>query len=71
MSTKAKAPEEAIAPVTIGALAIAHRVRPPVLAGVCAANGWQSGKTVTEEEFLSAVRRFEQAPMGGERKVDA
>ena len=34
-------------------------------AGVCSAQGWKPGKAVTEEEFLEAVKKFENAPMRG------
>ena len=29
------------------------------------AQGWKPGKAVTEEEFLEAVKKFENAPMRG------
>ena len=29
------------------------------------AQGWKPGKAVTEEEFLAAVKNFENAPMNG------
>ena len=35
----------------------------PVFAGVCAANGWRAGRTMTEAEFCSAVKAFTGAPM--------
>lgn len=36
-----------------------------MFAGVCSAQGWKPGKAVTEEEFLEAVKKFENAPMRG------
>ena len=36
-----------------------------VFAGVCSAQGWKPGRAVTEEEFLAAVKNFENAPMNG------
>ncbi len=34
-----------------------------VFAGVCAANGWKPGRTMTEAEFCGAVKAFTGAPM--------
>ncbi len=39
-----------------------------VFEGVKAANGWKTGKMVTEKEYKEAVGAFEKAPMDG-RKV--
>ena len=36
-----------------------------VFAGMCATQNWKPGKTVTEAEFLEAVRLFTSAPMSG------
>lgn len=41
------------------------KINRAVFAGVCAAQGWKPGKTVTEAEFLEAVRQFTSAPMSG------
>lgn len=41
------------------------KINRAVFAGVCAAQGWKPGKTVTEDEFLEAVRQFTLAPMSG------
>jgi hypothetical protein len=42
-----------------------------MFAGVCSAQGWKPGKAVTEEEFLEAVKKFENAPMrGGSEKKE-
>lgn len=40
-----------------------------VFEGVKAANGWHTGKMLTEKEYEAAVRAFEHAPMDG-RKED-
>lgn len=42
-----------------------------VFAGVCAAQGWKPGKTVTEDDFLEAVKEFTSAPMSGAVKKGA
>lgn len=39
-----------------------------VFEGVKAANGWKTGKMVTDREYKEAVEAFEKAPMDG-RKV--
>ncbi len=39
-----------------------------VFEGAKAANGWKTGKMVTEEEYESAVKAFGEAPIDG-RKV--
>lgn len=39
-----------------------------VFEGIKAANGWKTGKMVTESTFDNAVKAFEIAPMDG-RKV--
>ena len=36
-----------------------------VFEGVKAANGWHTGKMLTEEEYKKAVEAFEHAPMDG------
>ena len=36
-----------------------------VFAGVQTANGWGTGKMVTEEEYDAAVNAFNDAPMDG------
>lgn len=49
----------------VGRLCAKHNIPRAVFAGVCAAEGWKSGKTVTEAEFLGAVEKFTSAPMCG------
>lgn len=49
----------------VGELRSKHKVGRAVFAGVCSAQGWKPGKAVTEEEFLAAVKNFENAPMNG------
>ena len=49
----------------IGELRSKHKIGWAVFAGVCAAKEWKPGKAVTEEEFLEAVKKFENAPMRG------
>ena len=36
-----------------------------VFEGVKAANGWKTGKQVTETDYISAVETFNKAPMDG------
>ena len=40
-----------------------------VFEGIKAANGWHTGKMLTEKEYEAAARAFEHAPMDG-RKED-
>lgn len=47
------------------------KIKQAVFAGVCAAQGWKPGKTVTEAEFLEAVEMFTSAPMSGAAKKEA
>lgn len=55
----------------VGDLRSKHRVGRAMFAGVCSAQGWKPGKVVTEEEFLEAVKKFENAPMrGGSEKKE-
>lgn len=49
----------------VGELRSKHKVGRAVFAGVCSAQGWKPGRAVTEEEFLAAVKNFENAPMNG------
>lgn len=51
--------------VEIDILRQTHKVDRATFAGVCAAQGWATGKAVTENEFLAAVKQFNQSPMGG------
>ena len=44
------------------------KINRAIFAGVCAAQGWKPGKTVTEAEFLAAVEKFTSAPMSGAAK---
>ena len=66
-SPGAEAPEV----FTIEKLRSEKNVKRAVFAGVCAAEGWKPGKTVTEAEFLAAVERFTSAPMSGAIKKEA
>ena len=56
---------------TIEQLRDEKKVKRAVFVGVCAAEGWKPGKTVTEAEFLAAVERFTSAPMSGAIKKEA
>ena len=56
---------------TIEQLRSEKNVKRAIFAGVCAAEGWKPGKTVTEAEFLAAVERFTSAPMSGAIKKEA
>lgn len=49
----------------VGRLRTKHNISRAVFAGVCAAQGWKPGKSVTEAEFLGAVKQFTEAPMSG------
>lgn len=51
--------------IEVGQLRMKHNVARAIFAGVCAAQGWKSGKFVTEDEFLAAVKQFTEAPMSG------
>ena len=66
-SPGAEAPEV----FTIEQLRSEKKINRAVFAGVCAAEGWKPGKTVTEEEFLGAVEKFTSAPMSGAAKKEA
>ena len=55
------APESKL--VSIETLQARHKLPQPVYAGVCAANGWKSGRAMTEADFLRAVADFTGAPM--------
>ncbi|MPN31920.1 hypothetical protein SDC9_179395 [bioreactor metagenome] len=59
-----KAPEL----LEIGELRKLHKTGRAVFAGVCAANGWASGKAITSEEYLEAINKFNGEPMSGPRK---
>ena len=56
---------------TIEQLRSEKNVKRAIFAGVCAAEGWKPGKTVTEAEFLGAVEKFTSAPMSGAAKKEA
>ena len=49
----------------VGQLRMKHNISRAVFAGVCAAQGWKAGKSVTEAEFLGAVKQFTGSPMSG------
>ena len=53
---------------TIEQLRSEKKISRAIFVGVCAAQGWKSGKTVTEAEFLEAVGKFTSAPMSGAAK---
>ncbi len=54
----------------VGELRSKHKVGRAVFAGVCSAQDWKPGKAVTEEGFLEAVKKFENAPMKGEPRKE-
>lgn len=56
---------------TVEQLRSEKKINRAVFAGVCAAQGWKPGKTVTEAEFLAAVEKFTSAPMSGAAKKEA
>ena len=56
---------------TVEQLRSEKKINRAVFAGVCAAQGWKPGKTVTEAEFLAAVEKFTTAPMSGAAKKEA
>lgn len=66
-ATQAAEPQKEKTPelFEIGELRRKHRVGRAVFAGVCTAQGWKPGRAVTEDEFLAAVKNFENAPMSG------
>ncbi len=63
-------PEVARAPelLEISELRKLNKTGKAVFAGVCAANGWAPGKTITSEEYLKAVEKFSGEPMSGPGK---
>lgn len=67
LAAQAAGPQEKKAPelFEIGELRSRHKIGRAVFAGVCTAKGWKPGKAVAEEEFLEAVKQFENAPMRG------
>ena len=56
---------------TVEQLRSEKKISRAIFAGVCAAQNWKPGKTVTEEEFLEAVKKFTSAPMSGAVKKEA
>lgn len=54
--------------VEISVLREKHKVDRATFAGVCAAQGWATGRAVTEKDFLAAVEKFKASPMGGSKK---
>lgn len=56
---------------TIEQLRSKRKISRAVFAGVCSAQSWKAGKTVTEAEFLEAVKQFTSAPMSGAAKKEA
>lgn len=69
----AQAEQQTVSPkvFTIEQLRSEKKINRAIFAGVCAAQGWKPGKTVTEEEFLGAVEKFTSAPMSGASKKEA
>ena len=66
-------PEQTNTPeyIEVGQLRTKLGISRAVFAGVCAAEGWKSGKSVTEVEFLAAVKKFTSGPMSGAGKKEA
>jgi len=60
-------PEEAKAQelLEIGELFKKHKISRAVFAGVCSANGWKSGKAISEDEFLKAIDYFTGSSIDG------
>lgn len=56
---------------TVEQLRSEKKIPRAVFAGVCAAQGWKPGKTVTEAEFLRAIEKFTSAPMSGTVRKEA
>lgn len=57
-------PEDAGAELLdIGELRRRHKTSWAIFAGMCSANNWKPGKTVSEEEYLAAVKTFLNTPM--------
>lgn len=56
---------------TIEQLRSEKKINRAIFVGVCAAQGWRPGKTVTEAKFLEAVEKFTSAPMSGAAKKEA
>lgn len=42
-----------------------HKISRAVFAGVCSANGWKSGKAISEDEFLKAIDKFNGSSIDG------
>lgn len=59
---EARRPEQPL--LELDTLRKKHNITRPVFAGVCAANDWKPGKSMTEEIFLQAVAAFAGAPIG-------
>lgn len=66
VNTKQKS-EEAKAQelLEIGELCKKHKISRAVFAGVCSANGWKSGKAISEDELLKAVDKFNGSSIDG------
>lgn len=45
-----------------------HKVSDAVFEGMKAANGWKTGKQVTEAEFTKACENFCKAPVDGRKE---
>jgi len=52
------------APVEISELKEIKNTPESVFRGICAAEGWRPGKSVTEAEYDGAVQRFSSRPVG-------
>lgn len=60
----AQQPEQRPKLLSLDTLQEKHKITRPVFAGVCAANDWKPGRSMTDEDFLRAVDEFTGAPMG-------
>lgn len=43
--------------------------RDAVFEGAKMANGWKAGRVMTEKDYQTAVKSFEEAPMDGREKI--
>lgn len=51
-------------PIEISELKEIRNTPESVFRGICAAEGWRPGKSVTEEDYDGAVQRFLRRPVG-------
>lgn len=66
-----KAPSESLIYYDITEMKEKTKTPEPIFCGVCSAEGWKSGKKVTEDEYNAAVKMFLGHPMGRRKKVNA